>query len=294
MNALATLLDGLVDYAGLFPPAALPMDAAVRNYAAYRAGTHHDMLARFVLPVARLDEFVREASALASGNDIGPWPLSVLAAPSDAATIAAFNRAHGARWVIDMIEAKATTVDEVHALAAAFSGMTVYVEIPVAEDPTALVQAIGTTHLRAKIRTGGVTRDAFPAPAAVLRFLAECVQRQVPFKATAGLHHPLRGEYALTYAPDAERGTMYGFLNVFLAATLLHAGHAPATLLDLLEERDAAAIVADASGISWRGLHASAAQVAQARARFAGSFGSCSFEEPVQDLAALRLLPPTP
>lgn len=294
MNALETLLDGLVDYAGLFPPASLPMDAAVRNYAAYRTGERRGMLARFVLPVARLDEFVREASALAPSDDVGPWPLSVLAAPGDAAAIAAFNGTHDARWVIDMIEAKASTVDEVHALAAAFGGLTVYVEIPVAEDPTALVQAIGTTHLRAKIRTGGVTPDAFPAPAAVLRFLAECVQRQVPFKATAGLHHPLRGEYALTYAPDAERGTMYGFLNVFLAATLLHAGHAPATLLELLEERDAAAIVADANGISWRGLHASAAQVAQARARFAGSFGSCSFEEPVQDLAALRLLPPTP
>lgn len=293
MNALETLLDGVVDYAGLFPPASLPMDAAVRNYAAYRAGARRGMLARFVLPATRLDEFVREASALASGDDVGPWPLSVLATPADTEAIAAFNRAHGARWVIDMIEAKAMTVDEVGALEAAFGGLTVYVEIPVADDPAALVQAIGAAHLRAKIRTGGVTRDAFPAPSAVLRFLAECVQRQVPFKATAGLHHPLRGEYPLTYAPDAERGTMYGFLNVFLAATLLHAGHAPATLLDLLEERDAATIIADANGISWRGLHASAAQVAQARARFAGSFGSCSFEEPVQDLAALQLLPPT-
>lgn len=293
MKALETLLDGLVDYAGLFPPASLPMDAAVRNYATYRAGERRGMLARFVLPVARLDEFVRAASALDRGGDIGPWPLSVLAAAADADRIAAFNRAHGARWVIDSVEAKATTVDEVAALAAAFGGLTVYVEIPVVEDPTALVQAIGAAHLRAKIRTGGVTRDAFPAPSAVLRFLAECVQWQVPFKATAGLHHPLRGEYALTYAADAERGTMYGFLNVFLAAALLHAGHSPATLLALLEERDAAAIVADANGLSWRGLHVSAAQVAQARARFAGSFGSCSFEEPVQDLAALRLLPPT-
>lgn len=292
MSALQTLLDGLVDYAGLFPPAALPMDAAVRNYAAYRAGERRGMLARFVLPAARLDEFVREASAVDRGGDIGPWPLSVLAAATDAATLAAFNRAHGARWVIDTVEAKASSTAEVDALAAAFAGYTVYVEIPVADDPTLLVQAIGAAHLRAKIRTGGVTADAFPAPDAVLRFLAECVQRQVPFKATAGLHHPLRGEYPLTYAPDAPRGAMYGFLNVFLAATLLHAGHAPATLRDLLEERDAGAIVADAHGISWHGLHASAAQVAQARARFAGSFGSCSFEEPVQDLAALQLLPP--
>jgi hypothetical protein len=293
VNALETLLDGLVDYAGLFPPAALPMDVAVRNYAAYRDGAQRGMLARFVLPVARLDEFVREASALGTGGDIGPWPLAVLAAPADAAVVAAFNAAHGARWIIDTIETKAAAAAEIPAIAAAFGGLTVYVEIPIADDPTALIQAIGAAHLRAKIRTGGVTRDAFPTPPQVLRFLAECVQRQVPFKATAGLHHPLRGEYPLTYAPDAERGTMYGFLNVFLTATLLHAGHEPAALAALLEERDATAIVADANGISWRDLHASAAQVAQARARFAGSFGSCSFEEPVQDLSALQLLPPT-
>lgn len=292
MNALETLLEGLVDYAGLFPPAALPMDAAVRNYAAYRQGARRDMLARFVLPAARLDEFLQAASREEAKTDDGPWPLSVLASPSDAPIIAAFNVTHGKRWCIDTIEAKASTPAEVAALATAFSGFTVYVEIPVADDPTLLVQAIGAAHLRAKIRTGGVTADAFPTPEAVLRFLAECVQRQVPFKATAGLHHPLRGEYPLTYAPDAPRGTMYGFLNVFLAATLLHAGHEPSALLALLEERDTGSIVADANGISWRGLHASAAQVAQARQRFAGSFGSCSFEEPVQDLAALQLLSP--
>jgi hypothetical protein len=291
VTALATLLDGLVDYAGLFPPAALPMDVAVRNYAAYRASERRGMLARFVLPAKRLDEFLREVSTLGAATDDAPWALSVLAAPADATAIAAFNAAHGARWRIDTIEAKATTPGEVAALALAFAGYTVYVEIPVEEDPTELVQAIARQHLRAKIRTGGLTPEAFPAPGQVLRFLAECVQRQVPFKATAGLHHPLRGEYPLTYEPGAPRGTMYGFLNVFLAATLLHAGHEPSALGALLEERDPSAIASDASGISWRGRHASAAQVAQARARFAESFGSCSFEEPVQDLAALQLLP---
>lgn len=294
MSALETLLEGLVDYAGLFPPAALSMDAAVRNYASYRRGPQRRMLARFVLPVARLDEFLQAVSPLEAATDDAPWQLSVLATPADAATISAFNAAHGARWCIDAIEAKASTPGEVAALALAFAGHTVYVEIPVHDELSALVPAIARAHLRAKIRTGGVTADVFPAPDDVLRFLAECVQRQVPFKATAGLHHPLRGEYPLTYAPDAPRGTMYGFLNVFLAATLLHAGHEPSALAALLEERDPSAVVADANGISWRGLHASAAQVAQARTRFAGSFGSCSFEEPVQDLAAIQLLPSRP
>lgn len=293
MSALSTLLEGLVDYAGLFPPAALPMDAAVRNYARYRAGAQREMLARFVLPVQRLDEFRRAATALepsASGDSVA-WPLAVLAGAGDAATIAAFNRDHRAQWVIDTIEAKATMPDDVRALAAAYPGMSVYVEVPLDDSLEELIVAIGDAHLRAKIRTGGTTPELFPAPERVLRFLEICVRRQVQFKATAGLHHPLRGEYALTYEREAQRGTMYGFLNVFLAAVLLHSGHEPQALLPLLEERDVSSIASDANGISWRDFHVSAAQVAQARARFAGSFGSCSFEEPVQDLAALSLLP---
>jgi hypothetical protein len=169
--------------------------------------------------------------------------------------------------------------------------MSVYVEIPLNDDLEEMIVAIGAAHLRAKIRTGGTTQELFPAPERVLRFLEICVRRQVQFKATAGLHHPLRGEYPLTYEPNAAQGTMYGFLNVFLVAVLLHSGHEPARLLPLLEERDPSTISSDANGISWRDFHVSAAQVAQARARFAGSFGSCSFEEPVQDLAALALLP---
>lgn len=289
MSALLALLDGLMDYAGLFPPAALPMDAAVRNYATYRRGAERAMLARFVLPAARLEEFVREASAYRS--DGSAWRLSVLAGASDAATVDAFNREHGSRWIVDTIEAKAASPSEVAALASAFADYTVYVEIPVGDSLRELVAEIAATKLRAKIRTGGVTADAFPPPEAVLRFLDECLRANVPFKATAGLHHPLRGEYRLTYAPDAPQGTMYGFLNVFLAATLLHAGHSPSALAGLLEERDASAIVVDESGIAWRGLRADSAQLARARAAFAGSFGSCSFEEPVQDLAALQLLP---
>jgi hypothetical protein len=306
VSALTTLLEGLVDYAGLFPPAALPMDDAVRNYAKYRSGAQREMLGRFVLPVQRLEEFRVEAlrvDAAVSRNGAASrdgevleagsvaWPLAVLAGAGDAATIAAFNLGFRAQWVIDTVEAKAATREDVRALAAAYQGMSVYVEVPLGPSLEELVVAIGESHLRAKIRTGGVTAEMFPAPEQVLEFLEICVRRQVPFKATAGLHHPLRGEYALTYDANAARGTMYGFLHVFLAAVLLHSGHEPKALLPLLEERDVTTISTDANGISWRDFHVSAAQVAQARARFAGSFGSCSFEEPVQDLKALSMLP---
>jgi hypothetical protein len=290
VTALATLLDGLVDYAGLFPPAAVSMREAVANYAAYRAGASRAMLARFVVPVARLEEFVAAAHGVPADGDA--WPLAVLAGAADAATLDAFDAAYGARWRVDTIEAKAEDLDGIAALAAAYgTRRTVYVELPLRAEPSALVAAVGAAGMRAKIRTGGVAADAFPSPMQVMAFLAACASLGVPFKATAGLHHPLRGEYALTYAADAPRGTMYGFLNVFLAAVLLDAGHAPDVVMPVLEERDASAFRVSEDAIEWRGLRVSLAQIAAARARFAGSFGSCSFTEPVDDLAALSLLP---
>jgi hypothetical protein len=292
-DAMTALLRGLVDYAGLFPPAALPMDEAVRRYATYRVGAHRGMLARFVVPVARLEEFAHAAATVHNATD-GPWGLSVLASVADAPTLAAFERAHSGLARIEVIEAKASDEKTIAALAEAYgTRRLVYVELPVALDPGPLVAALGRAGLRAKIRTGGVTRDAFPSAEDVARFLARCVEHKVPFKATAGLHHPMRGEYALTYAPDAERGVMYGFLNVFLAAVLLRAGHTEEELLPLLEERDVSAFTVTPAAISWRGMRADAATIQQVRSQFAGSFGSCSFEEPVQDLASLSFLPPS-
>ncbi len=290
-HALGTLLAGLVDYAGLFPPASLPMREAVRNYGRYRVSAHQGMLARFVLPVARLGEFAEVAPLARHAGDVGPWPLAVLAAVADAPALEAFEAAQGPVARADSIEAKAEDAATIAALAAAFPTRTVYVELPVRSDPAALIAECGARGLRAKIRTGGVTPEAFPRPDDVLRFLAACVAQDVPFKATAGLHHPLRGEYPLTYAPDAERGTMYGFLNVFLAALLLREGHAASMVAPVLEERDASSIQVSADGVTWRGHAVPTARIAEARAAFAGSFGSCSFEEPVEDLISLSLLP---
>jgi hypothetical protein len=289
-RAMPALLAGLVDYAGLFPPAALEMPEAVARFAAYRTGPQRGMLGRFVVPAARLDEFAAAAAPHLGPGD--PWQLSVLAGADDAERIARFNRDHGARTLIDTIEARATDVQTIWKLATAYdASSTVYVEIPVADDPSTLVAELAARELRAKIRTGGVTADAIPPAAHLLRFLATCARHGVPLKATAGLHHPLRGEYPLTYAADSARGTMYGFLNVFLAAALLYDGTDETEVAPLLEERDPAAFRVEGASISWRGHALTVDEIARARSDFAGSFGSCSFEEPVQDLAALQMLP---
>ncbi len=222
VETIRCLLAGIIDYAGLFPPASLEMPAAVREYARQRASGDAWMLGRFVVPVGRLDELESAAASFWHSGGV-PWRLSVLT-PGDLAEarkrIDAFHHAHAeaGHAVVEAIERRAQTPEDVAAGMAAFSGLEVYFEIPHGDDPAALMAALAEHGGRAKIRSGGVTGDAFPTAAEVARFIVAASSAGVPFKATAGLHHPLRGDYRLTYEDDSPEGTMHGFLNVFLAA----------------------------------------------------------------------------
>lgn len=287
-SALDALLVGLVDYAGLFPPAALPMRAAVEQYARYWQSEHRWILGRFVLPAGRLAEF--EASLGYQPRADDPWRLSAIAAAVDFNAITAFNEAHADRVLIDAIEAKASSPTEVAALERFADAFEVYVEIPVADGIELLVSAIKERGFSAKLRTGGVSPDAFPTPAQLAGALAECVRQGVSLKATAGLHHPLRGDYKLTYDADSPTGTMFGFLNVFLATMFLQLGMSETAAAALLVERDPAAIVLDSDSIRWRGHRLTTADIQRLREQGAHSFGSCSFTEPVSDLTSLGLL----
>ena len=289
--ALQALLDGLVDYAGLFPPAALPLDGAAGRYAAYRVGPDRRALGRFVAPAARLDPLAERARALGA-TAADPWPVSALVGEAGAdmdAVLPHAPAAHGRTGiVVDAVEARAASAADVARVAACVpAGVAAYVEIPHATDPTPLVRAIARAGLRAKLRTGGVTADAFPSPHEIARFLVACRDADVAFKATAGLHHPLRGDYGLTYAPDGARGTMFGFLNVFVAALLARDGADVATLEQVLVDPAPAAFTFDDAGLAWRDRRVSTARVRASRARFATSFGSCSFEEPVGEVRAV-------
>ena len=291
MQAFRTLLRGAIDYAGLFPPAQLSMAEAVASYASYLGSGDAWALGRFVVPAARLDELAQDAAALLPRSGAGePWRLSVLIAPDgDPRPLAQFNERHAGRALVDTVEVKASAAEEVAAAGALARTMVTYVEIPADRDPTPMVDAIRAVGARAKIRTGGVTADAFPTPQHVLRFMKACLAAGVPFKATAGLHHPLRAEYALTYASDAPRGTMYGYLNVFLAAAWLAAGLPDEPALALLEERDPSAFAIEEDVVRWNEHVLSAAELSRARERVITGFGSCSFREPLDDAEAMGI-----
>jgi hypothetical protein len=286
-------MTGLVDYAGLFPPAALPMRDVVKNYATYLVSPEAWMLGRLIVPVTRLAECHAARGTQHDVEESALWLVSALVADAakDADAITRWNADHGASLLVDTCELKASTPEEIDGIARAIDPAIVrYVEIPVADDPAPLLDAIGRHSMRAKIRTGGITADAFPTPAQVARFLVRCHERDVAFKATAGLHHPLTGTYALTYDADAPRGTMFGFLNVFVAADAAFGGSSIEHVTHVLESGERKDIDFGEDGMSFHGDELSMDAVRMPRARFAMSFGSCSFREPVDDLQQLGIL----
>ena len=301
MSAIRALMAGIIDYAGLFPPASLSLTRAVASYDAYRRGDDAWALGRFVVPAARLDELAGEVERLLvpSGAAAPLWRISALLGAdvaADVERVRAFNErdtvatADGGA-AVDAVELKARNEDEIaRARDALPPGVDAYVELPVDEDPGPLIGMVRRAGMRAKVRTGGVTADAFPAAADLARFIASCVDAAVPFKATAGLHHPIRAAYRLTYAADSPTGTMYGFLNVFLAAAMLRNGGSSADATLLLEETDVGAMEFDDTGVWWRGRRVSVEQIASLRRDGAIAFGSCSFEEPLADLRRLALV----
>jgi hypothetical protein len=291
---------GVIDYAGLFPPASLSMADAVANFDGYRRGPDAWALGRFVVSAGRLEELAGAAAPRLARSADAPtvWRVSAVVGAelaADVSRIDAFNTrmatTSGVPAMVDAVELKAQRIEEIVELGVALpAGMETYVEIPLADDPAPLVGAIRRAGLRAKARTGGVTAESFPAAAELVRFLAACIDAGVPFKATAGLHHAVRAEYRLTYAPESPTGTMYGFLNVFLAAALLRAGASSADAVAALEETDPRALAFEDGGVSWRSRWISADELATLRRDGLIAFGSCSFEEPLADLRALALV----
>lgn len=314
LRSLTALLTNLVDYAGLYPPAKLGMSAAVDNYATYLRSEESWMLGRFICPVSRLEEFRREARGLLpivepapdATDDLlpaqTPWRLSAIIdgdLEENLDAIFAFNHEHqqprNGLANIDAIEVKAATPSAIDtALDSIPEEVYPFFEIPFAGagvDVRGFVAALSGTDAAAKIRTGGLTPDAFPAAEPLAAFLVAAASADVPFKATAGLHHPIRAEHPLTYEPNCPRGVMHGFVNLFLAGCFARSLRPSAEqLAQLIADQTPQNFRFSDAGVEWRGVRLSTDQITEGREVFATSFGSCSFDEPVEDLRALKWL----
>lgn len=287
MSVLKTLLGRAVDYAGLFPPAELDMEAAVRNYQEALAGENDWMMRSFVLPAARLAEFAEAFERVGGTEQEVPWTLSVVCADDqDRRAVEEFQE--GA-VLIRAVETKAADAAAVEvALRGLPPSRACYVEFAPGKAEE-ILPVLAKHGGRAKLRTGGLTAEAIPSVEAVAGFLLACAAVRVPFKATAGLHHPVRGMHLLSHE-GAARATMHGFINLFLAAALAWYGADEAAVRRTLEEEELGAFRLDGDLIRWHDNTMTVEQLEPVREQFAISFGSCSFREPVDDLMAMGWL----
>jgi hypothetical protein len=289
-ESLRILLTEIIDYAGLFPPSNVGMTSAVQNYDAYLKSENAWMLGRFILPCSRLDEFLSEAESV-SGDKT--WHLSVIADEDLQTTldkINKFNELKADKFLIDTLEAKINSADEIrHASKLIPRNLTTYFELPVCEIMTDLMIALAMTKHRAKLRTGGIIKEAFPNSAEIVKFMRVCIAANVPFKATAGLHHPLKCVKPLTYDENAPTGMMHGFLNLFLSACFLRQNLNNSFVFNLMNEADIKNFEFADEGILWKENAVPINTIAAARTKNAMSFGSCSFLEPIEDLQNIGL-----
>jgi hypothetical protein len=322
-SSLRALLTQIIDYAGLFPPATLPLDQAIRNYARYRGEAEAWMLGRFICPAAQLGQLVSIGKELF--NTPEPFRFSVLGrggkeakeffdnVRADLADVARFRETFGERVAIDAYEVKlpdsAFNPIKPNQLSSLVGTVAYLIETsgppataPVFESPLtdrtahlAVIQALhddGQTlearnrrrfgRLSYKLRCGGLEAAAFPPAELVALVVCACRTAGVPFKATAGLHHPLRRF-------DAGVQThMHGFVNLFAGAALAaRHGLGEKDVVALLLDEDARNWSRPENKLRWKNLEASSSDIEAARRDLALSFGSCSFDEPRDDLRQL-------
>ena len=319
-ESLRVLLSGVLDYAGLFPPARLPLEQAIANFARYRQEPDAWMLGRFVCPAMKL----RLLSAFHDDLFVPgpPFAFSVLG-PIDPRwaecreglietlqRLKEFRERHPGRVIadvlemtlpLDLVEASAPAVtaeglNDIHTLieSADIGDLALFFEFGFEEGERAVatvIEAIAISNRAAlpwagyKLRCGGPVAQSIPTAEQVAFVIRHAISNDVALKVTAGLHH------SFPRFDSSVGAKTHGFINVFAAGVLGHARHLePDMLIDVLRDENAANFVFDETGLSWRVFQASTSEIAAARRTGVTSFGSCSFDEPRADLRTLGWL----
>jgi hypothetical protein len=293
---LKAMLEGVIDYAGVYPPAELSTLQAIRKYREISEGDESWILNRFMCPADKLRELDSLLNQEKGGAEL---PVAVTGPGGnrledfrrgleDAADLMTeFQSRVGDRAAIEAFETRLPN-DRPHEalpLLSAIEGIDVFVEVPCGAEGRELLAAIAEREeFGAKARTGGGSADHVPSSEDLAAFLREALDLEIKFKLTAGLHHPLRHWSA---ALDTWE---HGYLNVLIAACL-HDEHSLSLseTIELIEERDPSALELNDDAVSWSGISVGREQIELTRELFAG-FGSCSVEEPLKGLRALGLL----
>lgn len=311
----------IIDYAGLFPPAKLEMDEAISNYIRHRKEKQNWMLGRFICPSSRLSELERGFQKF---EDKGPFRISVLGHHkkdntnfldnlySDLKSIKVFLKNTEKKFAIDIIETRLPPkifqtnnpnnvrqmLEDTDRLieSAGLGDVSLFFEITYPkgwQDILAMVvkefslfsrRSLAIKRVGIKLRCGRPFPAAFLEPFVIALVIRECRDAIIPLKATAGLHHPI-----IRFNKKAK--TMeHGFLNLFAAGILaLVHGFNEDRLTPILEDQNPENFVFDNSSFGWKSFRASIQEIDAARRTLMDSFGSCSFDEPNEELKKLGL-----
>jgi hypothetical protein len=298
LDARTAAFASLIDYAGLFPPASLSMTEAVAEYRRIRSDEHHWVAGRFLCRASQLNDLAATAISNLPSGEL-PWAVGVIfdGTPGESgAESIDFQAEMDPVMTIAAAEAKLgepTSTSLAAALDAMFSiapDAVAFVEVDkessITEQVFLIARDLGGRRRvgGAKLRCGGVTRDMFPTPEQVAEFVIACTNDQLPFKATAGLHEPIRHF-------DAHLGAeRHGFINILMAAALAETGSDPTTIEEVIADTRLDNFSISAAFASWRGYEIPGSALRRVRHSGFISYGSCDFDEPINALAALGFL----
>jgi hypothetical protein len=330
LDSLRVLLSGAIDYAGLYPPARLPLDQAWANFLAFRTAPEAWMLSRFVCPTLKLAQLsaLADPARAKEEEDSVDFNAETVMAPSkwawpngaqltvigqwtsdrdrwdiqwiqDCNAVSMFQTRHGVG--LNTFEVKLPSADMVNVCMPHVDHGMCYLELA---DPaqwrTELpkhLEALNSQMRRPgplalslgyKLRTGGLDAAAFPSCEQVASAIVACRNAGVQWKATAGLHHPVR------HFDPGVKATMHGFLNLLFADVLAHVHRLDVPRVQaILEDEDPSHFLFMPDQLMWSGpsgrLAAEKAEIVEVRQKSLRSFGSCSFDDPRTGLRAMGL-----
>ena len=284
-------LENIIDYAGIFPPAALPARESLANYLAFRRGPENWILGSLAWSCSTLSEL----GELLTPNDevelalIGrpstnwdTWQDARLQDVEDVNNLLAKCPGVAAATYESRLDDVTKVPDALNSLRSLGKETDIYFELPwdkPLED--ALADLATEEWARVKFRTGGKTKDAYPSPVQLATVLKQCIDLEVEFKLTAGLHEPIAHV-------DKDNGAFaHGFLNVLMATSAAFQDEASVQEIASILESNDPSLWSLKGGLSFDGKTLSADDLNDARSFF-GSFGSCSITDPLQGLQRLQ------
>ncbi len=263
----------LVDDAAIFPPGDAPLHEATAAYGARSAEGGAELVGTFVLkdtdlPLVR--GFGGPLSVVVTGG------AGQLAGPVGLCAKLGLDLAGIEIAVRDLDDPTGNARRVVAALREVETAVPVYVELPATPAEgrwLAAADVVAEAELLLKFRTGGLDAAAYPTSEVLAGWIDAALDRETSFKCTAGLHNAVRhtGDDGFEH---------HGFVNVLVATRRAFDGASPDEVVDVLEQRDGAVLVAAAADVDLAGGR-----------RWFRSFGSCSVAEPLADLRGLGLVP---